>query len=99
MRKTRKIAPPISTNSRSPTPPPNPPPIPPKSMEPRSPPSAKPASPPMKPPNMPGRCMGCWGWDVAGGGGVTREGLDGVVDGDIGDEDEREPRLPPLPAR
>jgi len=43
--------------------------------------------------------MGCWGWDVAGGGVVTREGLDGVVDGDIGDEDEREPRLPPLPAR
>jgi hypothetical protein len=30
---------------------------------------------------------------------VVRDGLDGVVDGDIGDEDEREPRLPPLVAR
>jgi hypothetical protein len=53
----------------------------------------------MKPPNMPGRCTGCCGWDVVGGGVVTLEGLDGVVDGDVGDEDEREPRLPPLVAR
>jgi len=30
---------------------------------------------------------------------VTREGLDGVDDGEAGDEDEREPRLPPLVAR
>ena len=30
---------------------------------------------------------------------MTREGLDGVVDGETGDEDEREPRLPPLVAR
>src|SRR5499426_4586799 len=80
-------------------PPPKPPPIPPNSMEPISPPSAKPASPPMKPPNMPGRCgAGCC--VVCGEVGVVvREGLDGVVDGDAGDEDEREPRLPPLVAR
>jgi len=52
----------------------------------------------MKPPNMPGRCC-CTGWDVAGAGVVAREGLDGVVDGEAGDEYEREPRLPPLPAR
>jgi len=30
---------------------------------------------------------------------VTREGLDGVDDGEAGDEDERDPRLPPLVAR
>jgi hypothetical protein len=36
---------------------------------------------------------------VAGSGAVERDGLDGVVDGAIGDEDEREPRLPPLVAR
>jgi len=41
--------------------------------------------------------MGCPA--EAGGGVVTREGLDGVVDGATGDEDEREPRLPPLVAR
>jgi hypothetical protein len=32
-------------------------------------------------------------------GVVAREGLDGVVDGEAGDEYEREPRLPPLVAR
>jgi hypothetical protein len=52
----------------------------------------------MKPPNMPGRCMGCCGCEVLGEG-VTRDGLDGVVDGEAGDEYDREPRLPPLVAR
>jgi hypothetical protein len=32
-------------------------------------------------------------------GVVARDGLDGVVDGEAGDEYEREPRLPPLVAR
>ena len=45
---------------------------------------------------MPGRCVGCWAEE--GGGVVTREGLD-ELDGEDGDEYEREPRLPPLPAR
>jgi len=40
--------------------------------------------------------MGCWGEE--GDGVVTGEGLDGL-DGVVGDEYEREPRLPPLPAR
>jgi len=48
---------------------------------------------------MPGRCgagccIGCGEVGV-----VVREGLEGVVDGEAGDEDEREPRLPPLVAR
>src|SRR5882672_12903493 len=85
----------MSTISRSPTPPPRPPPRPPNSIEPINPPRARPARPPMRPPpNMPGRC--CWGAD--GVGDVTRDGLEGV-DGVAGDEYEREPRLPPLPAR
>jgi hypothetical protein len=48
---------------------------------------------------MPGRCAGCIGCDESGV--VVREGLDGVVvvEGEVGDEDEREPRLPPLVAR
>ncbi len=49
---------------------------------------------------MPGRCAGCCiGSEDAGAGVVVRDGLDGVVDGEAGDEDEREPRLPPLVAR
>ena len=39
------------------------------------------------------------GWEGAGAGVVVREGLVGVEDGDVGAEDEREPRLPPLVAR
>src|SRR2546426_1123158 len=63
-------------------------------MDPSRPPSASPASPPMSPPpKKPGRC-----WGADGAGVVTREGLD-VLDGDAGAEYEREPRLPPLPAR
>src|SRR5438093_12952997 len=97
---TRKIAPPISKSSRSPTPPPKPPPMPPNSMEPRSPPSAKPARPPIRPPKMPGRADGCCiGWGEVWVGLVALEGLDGVVEGEAGDEYEREPRLPPLVAR
>jgi hypothetical protein len=53
----------------------------------------------MKPPNIPGRCGIGWGWLVEGDGCVARDGLDGVVDGEAGDEYEREPRLPPLVAR
>jgi hypothetical protein len=34
-----------------------------------------------------------------GAGVAAREGLVGVVDGEAGDEYEREPRLPPLVAR
>jgi hypothetical protein len=34
-----------------------------------------------------------------GAGVIDREGLVGVVDGEAGDEYEREPRLPPLVAR
>jgi hypothetical protein len=49
---------------------------------------------------MPGRCPGCCiGWGEAGAGVIDREGLDGVVDGEAGDEYERDPRLPPLVAR
>ena len=39
------------------------------------------------------------GWEGAGAGVVVRDGLVGVEDGDVGAEDEREPRLPPLVAR
>ena len=95
IRNRRKAAPPMSTISRSPTPPPKPPPRPPNSIEPINPPRARPASPPMRPPpNMPGRCC----WDADGVGVVTCEGLEGL-DGVAGDEYEREPRLPPLLAR
>jgi len=49
---------------------------------------------------MPGRCAGCCiGWDEVCEGVVVREGLVGVDDGEVGDEYERDPRLPPLVAR
>src|SRR5947208_10278473 len=94
----KKVAPPISRSSRRPMPPPKPPPIPPKSIEPRSPPRATPATPPMRPPKKLGRCWNGDGWVS------SREGLEGVVglagdEGRAGVEYDREPRLPPLPAR
>jgi hypothetical protein len=51
----------------------------------------------MRPPNIPpGR--DCCGEGEYEGDGLTRDGLAGL-DGDAGAEYEREPRLPPLPAR
>src|SRR5919206_3326580 len=66
-------------------------------MPPSSPPRAKPARPPMIGPNQP-RDAG----DGDEGAVYWRDGLDGVVGeagGLAGVEYEREPRLPPLPAR
>src|SRR5262245_12355679 len=94
-RKSRNTPAPISSNSRSPIPPPKPPP---NNRLPRSPPNARPARPPMMPPNQPREGCGA-GVGVVGVGEVReRDGLDGVV-GEAGADDEREPRLPPLPAR